>query len=100
MVGRSIVKKKKRSSNKKKNSKIVYAKNDGVKDEWFLPENVKLRISIFIPEDVLTEFRKEAKKKNMGYQTLMNQVLRQHITKEETLEDRIVKLEKVVFKKG
>lgn len=39
-------------------------------------------IAIRLDPDVLERFRKEAKRRKMGYQTLINQVLAEHVGKD------------------
>ncbi len=41
----------------------------------------KTRITIYIDDDVLNEFRNRADKSGRGYQTIMNQVLREYLDK-------------------
>ena len=41
----------------------------------------KTRITIYIDDDVLEEFRNRADASGRGYQTIMNQVLREHLAK-------------------
>jgi uncharacterized protein (DUF4415 family) len=41
----------------------------------------KTRITIYIDDDVLEEFRERADEAGAGYQTMMNAVLRQHLGK-------------------
>ncbi len=45
-----------------------------------LPQKGKTRISIFIDNAVLDAFRARAEKMGSGYQTMMNEVLRQHLS--------------------
>lgn len=59
-----------------KDSQIRYGKEDKLKDSDFDSQNIGHRISIVIPEEVLMNYRKLASGKGLGYQTLMNQVLR------------------------
>ena len=42
----------------------------------------KTRITIFIDTDILDWFRGEAEREGCGYQTAINQALRNHITKD------------------
>lgn len=42
----------------------------------------KTRITIFIDDDILTEFRSRAESTGKGYQTLINEALRSAITPE------------------
>ena len=44
-----------------------------------IPSTGKTRITIYLDDDVLTHFRAEAEAKGIGYQTLINQVLKHHI---------------------
>jgi predicted DNA binding CopG/RHH family protein len=89
------------SIKKTKGADIQYGKKDKLKDSDFEPQNVGHRISIVIPEDVLMAYRKVATEKGLGYQTVMNQVLREHILigEDESLNKRIKRLEDAVFKK-
>ncbi len=87
---------------KSKKANIKLGKKDLLKDEDFEPKNVRHRISIVVPEDVLMEFRKMAKEKGLGYQTLMNQVLREVAFTDAAPEvgKRLARLEKKVFGEG
>lgn len=44
-----------------------------------IPQKGKTRISIFIDNSVLDAFRARAEKAGTGYQTMMNDALRQHL---------------------
>ena len=44
-----------------------------------IPQKGKTRISIFIDNAVLDEFRKRAEKSGTGYQTMMNEALRKYL---------------------
>jgi BrnA antitoxin of type II toxin-antitoxin system len=48
-----------------------------------LPQKGKTRISIFIDNVVLDAFRARAEKAGTGYQTMMNEALRQHLSDAE-----------------
>jgi len=56
-----------------------------------VPQPGKTRITIYIDDDVLQEFRNRADDERRGYQTMMNEALREHLGKvghpldEETL---------------
>lgn len=45
-----------------------------------IPQKGKTRISIFIDNSVLDEFRARAEKSGTGYQTMMNDALRQYLS--------------------
>ncbi len=46
-----------------------------------VPQKGKTRINIYFDNDVLEEFRKRADEAGRGYQTLMNEALRQYLGK-------------------
>ena len=46
-----------------------------------VPQKGKTRITIFIDNDVLEEFRARADKAGYGYQTMINEALRLHLAK-------------------
>jgi len=46
-----------------------------------LGDRARQLIAIRLDARVLAEFRKEAKRRNVGYQTLINTVLAQHVGK-------------------
>jgi len=46
-----------------------------------LPQRKKTRITIFIDTDVLEEFRERADESGHGYQTMVNQALREYLRK-------------------
>ena len=48
-----------------------------------IPQKGKTRISIFIDNGVLEEFRARAQKAGTGYQTMMNDALRQYLSESD-----------------
>ena len=48
-----------------------------------MPQKGKTRISIFIDNAVLDEFRARASEAGIGYQTMMNEALRQYLSDAE-----------------
>jgi hypothetical protein len=48
-----------------------------------IPQKGKTRISIFIDNAVLDAFRERAEKAGTGYQTMMNEALRQYLSNAE-----------------
>jgi uncharacterized protein (DUF4415 family) len=46
-----------------------------------VPQNGKTRITIYLDNDVVDEFRDRADKVGCGYQTIINRVLRNHLNK-------------------
>jgi uncharacterized protein (DUF4415 family) len=49
----------------------------------------KTRITIYIDNDVLDAFRTRAENSGTGYQTMMNQALREYLDKSSTLLDEL-----------
>ena len=63
-----------------------------------VPQKGKTRISIYIDNDVLEEFRDRADESGRGYQTMMNEALREYLGKsshplDETSLRRIIREE-------
>ena len=48
-----------------------------------IPQRGKTRISIFIDNAVLDEFRARATKEGVGYQTMMNEALRRYLAQSD-----------------
>ena len=48
-----------------------------------VPQTGKTRITIYIDDDILEEFREKADKAGKGYQTMMNEALRNYLGKSE-----------------
>jgi uncharacterized protein (DUF4415 family) len=44
-----------------------------------IPTTGKTRITIYLDDDVLERFREQAETEGLGYQTLINEVLKAHI---------------------
>jgi uncharacterized protein (DUF4415 family) len=81
------------TTNKKKKAKSLLA------DEDLNPKNVKWRVTMMLDLDIIETFKKQAQEKGIGYQTLINQALREHLEGSESFEKRLEKLEKAVFDK-
>jgi uncharacterized protein (DUF4415 family) len=54
-----------------------------------IPQPGKTRITIYIDNDVLDAFRTRAENSGIGYQTIMNQALREYLDKASTLLDEL-----------
>ena len=54
-----------------------------------IPQPGKTRITIYIDNDVLDAFRTRAENSGIGYQTIMNQALREYLDKSSTLLDEL-----------
>ena len=57
-----------------------------------VPQKGKTRITIFVDNDVLEEFRARADAAGYGYQTMINEVLRQHLDKgQKPFDERVLR---------
>lgn len=76
-------------------SKIKLSKRNAIPPDEFEAKYAKEKISIWIDEDVLDEFRKIAKDNNKKYQTLINEVLRNYVLapKNKNIEKILAKIE-------
>jgi len=54
-----------------------------------IPQPGKTRITIYIDNDVLDAFRTRAENSGIGYQTIMNQALREYLDTSSTLLDEL-----------
>ncbi len=55
----------------------------GAKRGAVVPQRGKTRITLYIDDDVLEEFRTRADSAGYGYQTMINEALREHLGKSE-----------------
>lgn len=62
-------------------------------------KDVKVVKTLRLDPEVIEWLEVEGQKQGMGYQTFLNWFLRRAIESHESFEDRLLKLEKVVFKK-
>ncbi len=63
-------------------------------------KSAKVRITTYLDREILEFLRKKALQTGGKYQTVLNQILRVFLKgKEENLEKRVARLEKIVFKK-
>lgn len=53
---------------------------------------------MFVDLDVVDEIRKIAGKRHIPYQTLINQKLREVFMNEQSIEDRVTRIEEIVLK--
>jgi len=62
-------------------------------------KNLKVVKTFRLDPEVVRWLEVEGEKQGMGYQTFLNWFLRQSLTNTESVEKRLTKLEKAVFKK-
>ena len=56
-----------------------------------LSNSGKTRVTMYLDNDVLGAFRDEAEQLGVGYQTLINQTLKKHLTRDKPLDARTVR---------
>jgi predicted DNA binding CopG/RHH family protein len=64
-----------------------------VSAEEFEPKNLKIRITTMLDGDVLEACKMQADKEHVGYQTLINKILRERLLGAVGIEQRIMTLE-------
>ena len=75
----------------KNKSSISYGKRDLLSADDF--KNPKIRISMMVDEDLLQTLKRKASEEGIGYQTLMQKILRESVGR-PSLEERVRRLEK------
>ena len=53
----------------------------------FVPQKGKTRITIYLDNDILEEFRSRSDSEGRGYQTMMNEALREYLGKSRSTID-------------
>lgn len=57
-----------------------------------VPTKGKTRITIYLDTDILENFRERADKEGYGYQTMINDALREYLSKSsKTLEENVIR---------
>lgn len=59
----------------------------------------KFRVNMFVDLDVVDKIRKVAAKRHIPYQTLINQKLREVFMNEQSIEERVTRIEEIILKK-
>lgn len=67
-------------------NKLKFTKKDVLSEDEFSREKTKVRITTFLDLDVLTELKKRAASSGWKYQTLLNQMVRESLFKEKSIE--------------
>lgn len=62
-------------------------------------KEIKVVKTLRLDPDVLEWLESEGQKQGMGYQTYLNWFLRKSMDSQNSVEERLLKLEKIVFKK-
>ena len=81
-----------------KKNKKSYSKKDMLDKDEFDPKHARFRVTMYVDLPVLEKIRDEAKDKSLPYQTYINQILRQHVLKDQ--EERIRQIVQDELKKS
>lgn len=84
--------------NTKNRPNIRYG-NVEISDDELAPSAARRRISIMIPEDVLARLRAMASRDGLGYQTLVNQLLRDATNEDNSVAARLERIEKAISRR-
>lgn len=79
----------------KQNKKIKHG-NVGLGSEYLDPKNQKHRVTFWMDGDLKEKLIQQANQVGAGYQTYMHKLLRDVVFKNESLGDRVEKLEKAL----
>jgi len=74
-----------------KNLKVDWAQT--MKIRQMMADTKKIKITLCLDEDSLEKLKRMANENGSKYQTLLNHILKQYLANEETIEDRVTKLE-------
>ncbi|MBF0105201.1 MAG: hypothetical protein HQM16_07725 [Deltaproteobacteria bacterium] len=86
------------TKNKKKSNPDIKFGDINLPEDIFESKNVKCRITTLIDQDILTEIKKRASSENVGYQTKINQFLRDYLFNMTSIEKRLKRIEQKLFK--
>ena len=79
--------------------KKIRTGNVEVGPDEFNPKRGKFRVNMFVDLDIVDEIRRIAAKRHVPYQTLINQKLREVFMNEQSIEDRVARIEDIILKK-
>lgn len=77
-------------------NEIIYG-NVEVDDD--LEQSPKIRTTIFLDLELKNNLKQEAKNTGIKYQQLVRDILNKHFSMNDSIEDRLKQLEKIVLKK-
>ena len=88
------------------NPNVQFSENDLIDNEEFKPENIKVKISMYLDSDVLKELKKKVPG-GKGYTTLINEMLREwlferphdHLVTQADLEEALENFGKDILKR-
>jgi predicted DNA binding CopG/RHH family protein len=89
-----------KAKSKLKDGVIEYGKIEMTDEELEEAQNVKVRTTMFLEEDLIRAYKREAAKRGLKYQQLMREKLRAGLSEGTGLEHRLRRLEQKVFKKA
>jgi predicted DNA binding CopG/RHH family protein len=87
-----------KEKSKLKTGTIRHGRVEMTAEELIESKNPKIRTTIFLEEDLIRAYKREAARKGMKYQQLMREKLRANLSGELDIEARLRRLEKKILK--
>ncbi len=87
-----------KAKNKLKDGVIQVGKVEMTGEELIESQNPKIRTTMFLEEDLIRAYKREAAKRGVKYQQLMREKLRNGLSSDSDVEARLRRLEKKVLK--
>jgi predicted DNA binding CopG/RHH family protein len=89
-----------KAKTKLKDGKIRHGKVEMTEDELREAQNPKIRTTMFLEEDLIRAYKREAIRRGLKYQQLMREKLRSGLQQESDVETRLKRLEDKVLKRA
>jgi predicted DNA binding CopG/RHH family protein len=89
-----------KAKNKLKDGVIQYGSVEMSAEELREAENPKIRTTMFLEEDLIRAYKREAARRGLKYQQLMREKLRTGLAKDSDVEARLKRLEEKVLKRA
>ncbi len=87
-----------KAKSKLKDGVIQAGKVEMTEEELIESQNPKIRTTMFLEEDLIRAYKREAVKRGVKYQQLMREKLRNGLSADSDVEARLRRLEKKVLK--
>jgi predicted DNA binding CopG/RHH family protein len=89
-----------KAKSKLKDNTIQYGKVEMTEDELQEARNPKIRTTMFLEEDLIRAYKREATRRGLKYQQLMREKLRSGLQQDSDVETRLKRLEAKVLKRA
>jgi predicted DNA binding CopG/RHH family protein len=89
-----------KAKSKLKDGVIQYGKVEMSAEELLESQNPKIRTTMFLDEELIRAYKREAAKRGLKYQQLMREKLRAGLLGDSDIEARLNRLEEKVLKRA